>query len=192
MDRAGYGTQVGTSERVEAATAIRRPLTRLGIGGLAAHVTFEFGAGVGVPLASIIGPIPAAALWGAATAVASRSARRSSRDHAFVLINGFGLAAVSAHMLGWPTRRTCLGLPWLRDCEGLGPGSMRYYNPILYVSFAACAAALLRENGSAPRRWALLSIALAPVVMRWQHLEHRRLRQIAAHRPAWWNRRLRP
>jgi hypothetical protein len=68
---------------------------------------------------------------------------------------------------------------------------MRYYNPILYWSFATCAAAVLFENRRASRWPALLPLAAIPLLARWQHFEHRRLRQIAARDPGWWNRRLR-
>jgi hypothetical protein len=43
---------------------VRRPLTRLTAAATAAHVFFELFAGVGMPLASLLGPAPAAAaLW---------------------------------------------------------------------------------------------------------------------------------
>jgi hypothetical protein len=41
------------------------------------------------------------------------------------VVNGLSLAAAVGHLAGWPRRRTRLGLPWLTDCEGLGPGLMR-------------------------------------------------------------------
>lgn len=95
-----------------------------------------------------------------------------------------------AHLTSWPRRRTRLGLPWLTDCEGLGPRLMPYYNPILYVSGTAAVAALLLENHSAPRRLPLLTTALVPLLVAAQRAEHRRLKAIAAARPGWWNRRL--
>lgn len=168
----------------------RRPMTRLGVAGLAAHVFFELGAGVGMPLASVVGPVRAAVLWAVTAGSVWQRAGRSSRDWMFVVVNGFGVAAVTAHLAGWPTRRTRAGLPWLLDCEGLGPQLMRYYNPILYASLAACAAALIRENRGAPRKLALLPLALVPLLAAAQHAEHRRLKDIATHAPAWWNRRL--
>ena len=167
-----------------------RRMTRLGIAGLAAHVFFELGAGVGMPLASIVGPARAALLWAATAGSAWQRAGRSAHDRVFVLINGFGVAAVTAHLTGWPARRTRIGLPWLRECEGLGPPLMRYYNPILYLSLAACAAGLVRENRDASRKLALVPLALVPFLAAAQHAEHRRLKRIAAHDPAWWNRRL--
>src|SRR5829696_574185 len=115
-----------------------RPATRLGLAGLAAHVFFELAAGVGMPFASIAGPVPAAGMWTVGTGGLWRAAktRPASADPVFAAVNGLGLAAIVAHMAGWPRRRTRLGLPWLQDCEGLGPELMRFYNPILYAGGA--------------------------------------------------------
>jgi hypothetical protein len=170
----------------------RRPLTSMAIAGLATHVFFELGAGVGMPGASVLGPMPAAVVWAAGTRAAWRAARnrRASADTVLAIGNSVGLAAVIAHFAGWPRRRTA-GLPWLRECEGLGPDLMPFYNPILYVSGAAAIAALVRENRSAPRALPLLAVGLAPALMAAQHAEHRRLRHLAHARPRWWNRRLR-
>jgi hypothetical protein len=106
------------------------------------------------------------------------------------MINGLGLTAVVAHLTGWPHRRSRLGLPWLEDCEGLGPELMRFYNPILYVSGAACLVGLIRENRSVPASLPLLTLALRPVLVAAQHREFRQLTQEAAANPGWWNRRL--
>ncbi|MFG3517023.1 hypothetical protein [Streptomyces bobili] len=116
--------------------------------------------------------------------------RPSQDDPAFAVLNSVSLAAVIAHLTGWPRRRTRLGLPWLTDCEGLGPRLMPYYNPILYVAGTAAAAALLLENDSAPRRLPLLIPPLVPLLVAAQRAEHRRLRASATARPGWWNRRL--
>ncbi|MGW3602023.1 hypothetical protein [Micromonospora sp. NPDC005161] len=179
--------------RVRPDRAARRPLTRLATAGLAAHVFFELGAGVGMPAASVLGPVPAAGLWtlGAGTLWRAAGTRPASSDRIFAVGNGVGLAAVIAHLRGWPGRRTRLGVPWLRECEGMGPELMRYYNPILYVSGAAALGALLRENRSAPRYLPLLALGLVPLLIVTQHAEHWRLRAIAGQRPGWWNRRLR-
>nr|WP_146218433.1 hypothetical protein [Micromonospora acroterricola] len=173
--------------------AAGRPLTRIATAGLAAHVFFELGAGVGMPAASVLGPAPAAGLWALTTGTLLRTAgtRPASSDGVFAVSNGVGLAAVIAHLRGWPRRRTRLGLPWLRECEGLGPELMRYYNPILYVSGAAALGALLRENRSAPRYVPLLTLGLVPLLIVTQHAEHWRLREMSHRRPGWWNRRLR-
>ncbi len=170
----------------------RRPLTRLATAGLAAHVFFELGAGVGLPTASVLGPAPAAGAWALGTRAVWRAAARrpASGDAAFAAWNVLGLAAVVAHFTGWPRTHTKVGVPWLRDCEGLGPELMRFYNPILYVSGAACLAALATENRSAPRWLPLVTPALVPVLIRVQHAEHERLKRWARGRPAWWNRRI--
>ncbi|WP_437104785.1 hypothetical protein [Streptomyces sp. enrichment culture] len=108
----------------------------------------------------------------------------------FTVLDSISFAAVIGHLAGWPKRRTRLGIPWLTDCEGLGPRLMPYYNPILYISGTAAAAAVLLENRSAPRRLPLLSLPLVPLLVVAQRAEHRRLKAIAEAHPAWWNRRL--
>jgi hypothetical protein len=158
---------------------------------LAGHVVFELGAGVGMPLASVLGPYGAAGFWTLVTGgVLAATDRDASADDVLAAVNGFGIAAVSAHLLGWPTRRTRTGLPWLRDCEGLGPELMAYYNPILYLSGAAGLLALFRENRTARVGPPVAMLALVPALIAFQHWEHRRLLRQARTRPRWWNRRL--
>jgi hypothetical protein len=60
----------------------RRPLTRLSSAALAGHVAFELAAGVGMPFASLVGPVPAAAGWTAATAAVQLAAGRPGSDRA--------------------------------------------------------------------------------------------------------------
>ncbi|HEX7745164.1 MAG TPA: hypothetical protein VF462_07875 [Micromonosporaceae bacterium] len=169
----------------------RRPLTRLTVASLAAHVVFELGAGVGLPLASVLGPSAATGFWTLVTGgVWVASARDASADKVLAAANGFGLAAISAHLLGWPTRRTRTGLPWLQDCEGLGPELMPFYNPILYFSGATGLLAIVRENRTAPVQLPMAMLGLSPALIAYQHWEHRRLRRQAHTRPGWWNRRL--
>ena len=168
-------------------------MTRLAASGIAAHVFFELGAGVGMPFASLLGPAPAAALWAVGTRSVFRAAatRPASSDDALAIVNGACLAAVIAHLCGWPTRRTRLGLPWLEDCEGLGPQLMPIYNPIIYFSGVTALIAILAENRTASRRVPLLlAAALAPVLVWAQHGEFRRLTRLARSRRGWWNRRL--
>ncbi|MET7906315.1 hypothetical protein ABZS86_34645 [Streptomyces sp. NPDC005355] len=167
-------------------------MTRATAAATAGHVFFELAAGVGMPLASLLGPFTAAAAWAVGTGTAWRAAgsRPARDDPAFAVLNSVSLAAVIAHLAGWPSRRTRLGIPWLTDCEGLGPRLMPYYNPILYVSGAAAVTAVLLENDSAPRRLPLLTLPLVPLLVAAQRAEHRRLKAIAETRPAWWNRRL--
>jgi hypothetical protein len=159
---------------------------------MAGHVFFELGAGVGMPFASVLGPVPAAGLWAAGSAWVQRAAGSPTSEHALTVVNGLSLAAAVGHLTGWPRRRTRLGLPWLTDCEGLGPGLMRWYNPIVYAGGTAATAALLTENRSAPMWVGVLPLALVPLLIRVQHAEHERLRRIAGRRPGWWNRRLQP
>ena len=165
-------------------------MTRLNIAGLTGHVFFELAAGVGMPLASVVGPAPAATLWAVSARSAWRAAgtRPASSDPAFALLNGFGLTAILAHLAGWP-RRTRLGLPWLEDCEGLGPGLMPAYNPILYFSGLSALIALAAENRSSSHR-PLLIVLTTPVFVAAQHIEFQRLKQRARTHPGWWNRRL--
>jgi hypothetical protein len=167
-----------------------RPLTRLAIAGLAGHVFFELGAGVGMPLASVIGPLPAATAWSLATCAGWRAAGSfpATRDAGFAVLNGLGMAVVAGHLGSWP--RQPARLPLLAECEGMDRALMRYYNPILYLSGAAALVAALTENRAA-RRWvAFLPLVLAGPAGRLQHSEYRRLRDIAGRSPGWWNRRL--
>jgi hypothetical protein len=145
-----------------------------------------------MPLASLLGPAPAAALWTAGTLAAWRAAgaQRASADIPLAAVNAAGLAAVVAHLGAWPRRRNRLRVPWLYDCEGLGPRLMRFYNPILYVSGAGTLLGLLRENRTAPAALPALVAGLAPVLAFSQRAEYRRLLRLARHRPGWWNRRL--
>lgn len=171
-------------------SAPRRPWTRLASAALAGHVFFELAAGVGMPGASVLGPAPAAALWAGGTAAVQRAAGRSDRGTGPALANGLGLAAVVAHLAGWPHRWTPLGVPWLTDCEGLGPELIRWYNPVVHAGGVTSLVALLTENRGAWRS-GLLPLALVPVLVRLQHAEHERLRALARTRGGWWNRRLR-
>ena len=158
-----------------------RPMTRLSVAGLAAHVFFELAAGVGMPLASVVGPTPAAALWAVSSRGTWRAAatRPASSDPAFALLNAFALAAVLGHLSGWPRRRTRLGLPWLKECEGLGPDLMPAYNSILYFSGGTALIGLLGENRSSSRRLPVLLLSLTPVFVAAQHAEFRHLIQRA-------------
>lgn len=170
----------------------RRRLTRLTAASLAGHLVFELLAGVGMPLASILGPYTAAGVWSLATGGVWRlaAAGRESDDRILSAVNGFGLAAVTAHLAGWPTRRTRTGLPWLQECEGLERELMPYYNSVLYLSAVTALLATVRENRTAPKRLPIGMLGLVPALIAYQHWEHRRLlRQAQAHH-AWWNRRL--
>jgi hypothetical protein len=168
-----------------------RPWTRIGIAGTAAHVFYELGCGVGMPLASRVGPGPAAALWAAGTLTTYREAARrpSSDDRVFAVLNGLFASAVVAHFSTWPTTRIG-GLPWLRECEGISGAAVQPYNVILHVSAVAAVGGLL-ENRHGRIAGVLLPIALVPLLRRAQRSEFDGLRRQARERPGWWNRRLR-
>jgi hypothetical protein len=169
----------------------RRPWTRLGTLAAGAHVSYELAAGVGMPFASRVGPIRAAALWATATAVALRGAERhpESWDPVYAALDAAYLSAVLAHVAGWPRTRV-LGVPWLLECEGIAGRAIHPYNVILYLSGGFAVIAL-----AGSRSGRLLGVVvpgvLVPVLVRWQHEEVARLRARADHDPGWWNRRLR-
>jgi hypothetical protein len=173
----------------------RRPLTRLAITGLGGHLAFELGAGVGLPGSGVVGAGPSAAAFAATMGAGLHQAGRlgPEADRAFSLVNGFGVAAVTAHLLAWPRRRTRLRLPWLLDCEGLGPELMRWYNPLLYGPGALAALALIVENRSAPSRHALLlAAAVVPLLIPIQRFDFASRQRRATTRPDCWHRRLQP
>src|SRR5829696_2357645 len=130
-----------------------RPVTRLAIVGLVAHVSYELVCGVAVPLAAEAGIGAATTAWAAATTVLYRGAGRrpASSDALYAVVNTLGVAAVVAHLAAWPRRRTVIGLPVLIECEGLGQDRIGAYNAILYFGGSAALAALLTENRTAPR-----------------------------------------
>ena len=168
-----------------------RTWTRIGTIGVGAHVFYELACGVGVPLASRIGPVPAAALFGVGAGAAFREAGRQppARDPAFSVLNGCYLSAVLAHFIGWPHRWSA-GLPWLTECEGLTGPVLRPYNLILQISGVAALGGLL-ENSRVRRPWGLaVPLVLTPVLISEQHREYGRLLVQAQRRPGWWNRRL--
>lgn len=149
-------------------------------------------AGVGAPAASILGPRRVATLWTVTISSALQKARRGSHggDTLFAVSNAVVVAAVVGHLLAWPTRRVLVCVPWLRDCEGLGPELMPVYNPILYVSAVAGASALLAENAEA-RRWPVAAtLASTPLLPALQRAEFRRLCRQAISERSWWTRRL--
>jgi hypothetical protein len=169
-------------------------MTTLSVLGAGAHVFFELAAGVAMPFASVLGPAGAVAAWTGGVAGLARAAavRPASSDRGLAVFNGIAVAAVVAHLAAWPKRRTRLGVPWLEDCEGLGPELMPYYNSILYASLGTAVAAIATENRSSPRSVAPAAAAVAvPLLVKAQHVEFRRLQEMARERPGWWNRRLR-
>jgi hypothetical protein len=183
------GYQVAMAAPSIARRTVQRPLTRLGTAGMAGHVFFELAAGVGMPLASVLGPAPAAAVWAAGAVTAIRLTGRGScieaRHHPTCaqspseerlsgLVNGLAVGAVLAHLSPWPERSAAGGgIPWLAGCEGLGRDLLPAYNMTLYALGL------------------LMAVAVVPVFSAGRRWEFRRLRAQAQSQPAWWNRRLR-
>jgi hypothetical protein len=170
--------------------------TRVGTLAHCAHAFYELASGVGMPLASRVGPAPSAALFGGGSLLLIRGAGRQprSRDPAFAVANAMFLSAVLAHLTGWPRTRVA-GLPWLIECEGLSGRLMVPYNLVLYTSGVAAIGGLVETGRDRPWRTAAIGAAVPAVLVPWliqlQHDEHDRLRAQARRRPRWWNRRLR-
>ncbi|HEX2287088.1 MAG TPA: hypothetical protein VHI10_20075, partial [Mycobacterium sp.] len=57
-----------------------RRWTRVGTVAIAAHVFYELANGVAMPLASVVGPVPASAGWASGSAVLYRAAARRPRS----------------------------------------------------------------------------------------------------------------
>jgi hypothetical protein len=173
-----------------------RPWTRVGVVFATGHVFYELVAGVGMPIASVIGPAPAAALFGSGGVVAFREAGRQprSRDRTFAVLNGVFLAAVLAHFSGWPRARRW-GLPWLTECEGLSGRLMPPYNLMLYASGVAAVGGVVETGRGRGWRAVTPAVLVPAVVVPWligeQHRDHARLVDQAQRTPGWWNRRLR-
>jgi len=170
----------------------RRRLTQAATVGVAAHVFFELAAGSAMPFASLLGPLPAAALWASTTAVGIHQAGRlpPSRDRVFAITNGLFLSAVVGHFTAWPWQPNRLRAPWLRRCEGLEGPVIVPYNVILYASGLTALGGLLLENRRGRLVGLLLPVAGVPTVVAAQRWEFGRLLAQARRRPRWWNRRL--
>ena len=168
--------------------------TRLGTLAMAGHVAVELAAGVGLPMASVVGPVPAAAGFVVTTRAVWRRAGDASApfDARLAFWNGLSLAAAMAHLGAWPRRRSRTGLPLLVECEGLGERFMPAYNALIYAGAASAVVALAREDRAGPRWPALAGVGATPLLAVLQRIEHRRLRELARTRPGWWNRALQP
>src|SRR3954451_1605403 len=97
-----------------------RPWTKAGAVAVGAHGFYELAAGAAMPYASLAGPLPVAAIYGAGSYGAFRAAGRrpESEDLAFSVLNGLFLSLVLAHFASWP-RTSAAGLPWLTESEGI-------------------------------------------------------------------------
>ena len=170
----------------------RRPWTRLGAVAAGAHVFYEAIAGVAMPYASRVGPLPAGILYLGSVVGVYREAGRQPGNHdaTFSMVNGVFLSMVIGHFASWP-RRSVGGVPWLEGCEGLSGRLMPAYNAILYISAVAGVAGLV-ENRRGGLRGAVVPVALVPILMFESPREYARLRAQAERRRGWWNRRLQP
>ena len=133
---------------------------------MAGHVSLELAAGVGLPLASLVGPVPAAAAFAVCTRAVWRRAGDTSApvDGRLGFWNGLSLAAAIAHLRSWPRRRSRTGLPLLVECEGLAERLMPAYNALIYVGAGSAVVALIREDRSGPRWPALVGISATPLL----------------------------
>jgi hypothetical protein len=173
------------------ARRLRRPSTRAASLAVGAHVFYELGAGVAMPLASRLGIAPVAVMYGTATAVSYRAAGRcpASADPAFNALNGLYLALVLGHAVSWPRRWA--GAPWLTECEGLRGPVLTPYNVVLQLSWVAAIGGIAENRRG---RWwaAVVPAVVVPVLAREAPRELARLTEQARERPSWWNRRLQP
>lgn len=113
-----------------------RPWTRAAAVLTGAHVFYELGAGVAVPLASRLGVAPAAGLFAVGTAAAVREAgRRPPTDRAFGALNGLYLPSGgrrSLRHLAPPTGRRAAVAHRVRRTAGAGaPAPQRHPSPLL-------------------------------------------------------------
>jgi len=130
---------------------------------------------------------------GAPLAAAYAPAARLTSPHGdrrFAVLNGFFVAAVLAHYSSWP-RAWRKGVPWLTECEGLAGRAIVPYNAILQISAVAAVGGMI-ENRSRWRWGLATALFLSPVLRQATPWEYARLREQAARRPSWWNRRLAP
>jgi hypothetical protein len=168
-----------------------RPWTRLGVLAVSGHLAYELLSGVGVPLASRVGVVPAVAGYAAASLTTYRAAGRlvpPVGDRRFAVANGVFASMVLTHFTTWP-RTTRAGLPWLTECEGLSGPAIGPYNLVLHVSAVAALGGAI-ENRRAWRWYVVTPVVVVPLLRRQTPTEYRRLLAQAARRPRWWNRRL--
>ena len=158
---------------------------------MAGHLGYELGAGVGVPLASRVGPPVACGGYAGALAAAYGGAGRlhgSRGVTVFAALNGVFLAAVLNHYARWP-RDPERRIPWLVECEGLRGRVIGPYNVMLQAVLVSSLAGLVENREG--WRWGL-GFAVGTFHFFWWATprEYDRLVEQARHRPRWWNRRL--
>jgi hypothetical protein len=173
-------------------TSAGRPFSRAVVAGTAAHHGYELAVGGGVPGMSVAGLRGAAGGWTAALAgwcwLTGRRTHRAERGLAG--LNGFCLAAVTAHYVGWRWQ-VVHGVAMVR-AHWLPVRVLPGYN-VLLVGLGVCAAlAVHRETPPELLPRALLTAAgLTPGMVVLARAEGRWLQRQARREPAWWNRAFR-
>lgn len=158
--------------------------------GTAAHHGFELASGVGLVWQPELGLSGATALWTSQlagwVALCIRGDDRS--EPVLATLAGASLAGVAVHYLIWPWRLGPLGIPVLREAEGLSPRLMPAYNAILDGWAAAALASIIFEERR-HWRWAVVGgVCALPVLARSARHHFEWLGQQAVTNPRWWNR----
>jgi hypothetical protein len=168
----------------------RRPWTATAAAFTGVHHGFELSNGIGLVLQPELGLGASSALWGTQIPIwITLAARGDSRWNRLLGVwSGAALGGVIVHFLLWPWRRNRLGLPVLIEAEGLSASSLPAYNAILYVWGAAAVLSIVREIPAGDRRWALVGLAMLPLLHRSARHHFSWLTSQATTNPAWWNR----
>jgi len=160
---------------------------------MVAHHGFELGNGVGLVFQPELGLGGAIALWSAAVGVDVGLASRRSGGGGRLRAAGAGisLAGVLVHYVVWPWKLRN-GIPHLQSAEGLPADRLGWYDAILLGWAGASALALAVDSDPGERRWALLGVLAAPVLVKSARHHFAWVRDAAVTSPAWWNRGVRP
>jgi len=169
-----------------------RPATLARLAGMVAHHGFELGHGVGLVFQPELGLGGAAALWSAAAGVDAGLASRRWRGGGRLRAAGAGmsLAGAAVHYIVWPWELR-KGVPRLLSAEGLPADRLGWYGAILLGWAGASALALAVDSAPGERRWALLGVLAAPMLVKSARHHFAWVREAAVSSPAWWNRGVR-
>ncbi len=156
----------------------------------AAHHGFELSSGIGLVGQPEFGLVGAGAFWAAQIPTWITLAARGGKrwDGMLAAWSGAALGGVMVHFLVWPWRRGALGLPVLAEAEGLDDSKLPAYSTLLYGWGAASALSIALETPPRDRRWALLGLAVSPLLYRTAKHHFSWIVRQAATSPAWWNR----
>ena len=173
---------------------IQRPWTVITAVMTAAHHTFELSSGVGLVGQPELGLVGAGALWGAQLptwiALATRGGNRW--DRLLAVWSGAAFGGVVVHYALWPWKRGRLGLPELTEAEGMSPRTIPAYNLLLQVWGAAALMSVARDIPRRDRRWALVGLALFPLMRKGATHHFNWVAAQTETNPAWWNRAVQP